>query len=83
MGDFISKYILLKEKRIINTNIYIFVKPYIFMKLKFTKEIIGKIKDEANLIVFNSKMCTLENLKAINEIVDSLKDLNITIPYNI
>ena len=53
------------------------------MKLKFTKEIIGKIKDEANLIVFNSKMCTLENLKAINEIVDSLKDLNITIPRNI
>lgn len=51
------------------------------MEIKFTKNILQKIKDDANLIVFNSKICTIENLQAINNIVDLLKGLNITIPH--
>lgn len=50
------------------------------MILKFNKKLLTKIKDEANIIIFNSKMCSIENMQTINQIVDIFKDIKIIIP---
>jgi len=80
--DFITnKYLLLKEERILKNQIFIYLKISIFfMILKFNKKLLTKIKDEANIIIFNSKMCSIENMQTINQIVDIFKDIKIIIP---
>lgn len=49
------------------------------LKFKFNKELCNKVKDEVNLIIFNMKGTTFEDLKLVNQIMEELENVKITL----
>ena len=52
------------------------------LKIKFTKEIINKARDDINLILFSSKGYGIKEMKLVNNMLGGLKNAKIDICYD-
>ena len=53
-----------------------------YINMKFNKKILSKVRDEINLILFNSKQFEVKDMKIVNAIVRGLGDVKLQVYYN-
>ena len=51
------------------------------INIKLTKEILNKVRDETNLILFNMKGFGIKEMQVVNNILEQLNNVKIKVSY--